>query len=299
MKKSLSLCCLFCGGAALVCLVQAAALHRRLAALDAENAAFRSALQNGPLLAGCLFSAVRWEWQGFDLETRTATIEVFLAPGERTGAGSVTLAGSAGRREIPCKGGIYTALVQIPLFEETRFDRAEFLSAAGPAYCQTLGWYLAPRYRYLPQLNAGLEGQPTVTAKDGRVCFDCKGALRLNAFDASGFPLEVKALDLVQRQNSVEVRRLPLSAGQADTGPAGSQLARSIPLDEAFWVSAGTRMQLEVELTDGQGLTYRSLVADYSTRADGTVTDLLPGWGGGECRIYSGSELLYSPGQAG
>ena len=139
---------------------------------------------------------------------------------------------------------------------------------------------------------------PTVTAGEGRVCFSYKGTLRLDAFDASGFPLEVKALDLVQRQNSVEVCRLPLSAGEAGDGPAGSRLTQSIPLDGEFWVTAGTRMQLEVELTDGQGLTYRSLLADYSTRVNGTVTDLLPGQGGGECSIYLGGELLYSPGGA-
>lgn len=300
MNKSLSLVCLLCGGTALLCLSQNARTRAQLDELKAKTNSFEHCLCAGPMLQSNLFLSPRWVWQGFDLETRTASIEVFLTPSERDGAGTAALIAGDIRYPLPLQDGIYTAVLSIPLFAQTEISCAEFVPEQGPGYCQNLNWSIAPRYRYLPQMNAGFEGSPAIRFADGRVSFAYKGDLRVDAYDSTGFPLQVRALSLVLLQNGVEVQRKPLQVGNQYTGSQPrSNFSQVIPLEETFWVTAGTKMQLQVELDDGQGLRYVSVIGQYQTGADGSAVSRLPDWGGGECRIYSaGGELLFDPGMA-
>lgn len=300
MNKSLSLVCLLCGGTALLCMAQNAHLQTQLNDLKSKSESFQNCLCSGPLIQSNLFLNPRWVWQGFDLETRTASVEVFLTPAERDGAGTVTL--KAGETDYPLafRDGIYTAVLTLPLFAQTEISCAEFVPEQGPDYCQNLNWTIAPRYQYLPQMNAGFEGSPDIRFADGRVSFAYKGNLRVDAYDSTGFPLRVQALNLVLLQNGVEVQRTPLQVGnQYEGSQPRSNFSTVIPLEETFWVTAGTKMQLQVELDDGQGLRYISVIGQYQTGADGSAVSRLPDWGGGECRIYSSTgELLFDPGIA-
>lgn len=295
MKKSLSMLCLLCGGTALLCLCRSAQLEGRLDELDEKYTHFHDSLCGGPRIQSNLFVNNRWAYQGFDLETRTATIEVWLTPASRNGDGTVTLMSGSTLYPVPLKDGVYTTLLQLPLFAQTSISCAEFDNEEALAYCENLNWYISPRYQYLPQLNCGLESAPTITAEGDRVAFAYDTTLRISAYDTTGFPLNLENISLVQLQNGIEVKRLPLSGDNQYQGTdSRSNFAASLPLRESFWVTAGTEMTLQVEMVDGQGLRYVSVVDRYTTTADGTASSLMSS--GGECSITTlEGEMLYDP----
>lgn len=247
--------------------------------------------QGASLLAGQEF---RYEGEP-DLANRTVRLRCMVTPKEFSPGRTVaTLYWSGGEAAMTPEQGVFSVVVELPLFSESSVNRVTF-SQDGTLRTETLDRYFSPRTELLPCFYASFDG----SASGSGGSYHREGSLWFDIVNPQGTEKLPDSVVLIEFLNGVEKGRADLISDDALSGGwHGNDGQRRYTVDATYEVPNGSTHELWVEVTDEHGLRYRMLVDRWSTDAQGNGSPDENGWSwqGNEPEIYDAKgNLLYRP----
>ena len=189
--------------------------------------------------------------------------------------------------------GIYTIQVDLPLFEEVRVGKVAF-HEGDMIRTEILEEQWSPRYQLLPQVRCRLDGSGRGSAANGVYTWHREGEVRISV-EGKGQVIDVRSVTLVEELDGVEVGRteIPLTRTessreksavpeQALHPTSGMQVNGTETfyylINREFNIPFGSTLELLVEVVDGNGLCYRTVLEHQAVSESGKyVNDDL--WG--------------------
>lgn len=240
-----------------------------------------------------LLSEARWEYGDVDLEAKTVTLKCSVTAKEyspdRTQA-SLTCGEEA--YPMTLKNGTFTAEIPLPLFSSADVFHVVFADD-DVRRTENLGWSFSPRYDFLPNVSAQYSGSMT-SRGDG---YQRKGEVYVDV--DTGAPAEIRSITLVETLDGKikGTKEMELEEPKGDY-----YWHASCPIDKTYKIPAGSVQELYVEVVDGYGLHYRTLVDRWtgyegtgeSASAEESATSIEEGWEIYTTEIYDAEgNLLY------
>lgn len=187
--------------------------------------------------------------------------------------------------------GVYTIQLDLPLFKEARVDKVEF-HEGDVIRTETLDKQWSPRYELLPQINGRLSGSGRGSAVNGVYTWHREGEIRVSV-EGKGQTIDVRSVAILEVLDGVEVDRteIPLTSTKSNRNeePAPEPVPESgftvrgsetfyYEIDRDFNIPYGSTLELAVEVVDGNGLRYRTVLEHWSVNEKGeNVNDDLMG----------------------
>lgn len=187
--------------------------------------------------------------------------------------------------------GVYTIQLDLPLFKEARVDKVEF-HEGDVIRTETLDKQWSPRYELLPQINGRLSGSGRGSAVNGVYTWHREGEIRVSV-EGKGQTIDVRSVAILEVLDGVEVDRteIPLTSTKSNRNeePAPEPVPESgftvrgsetfyHEIDRDFNIPYGSTLELAVEVVDGNGLRYRTVLEHWSVNEKGeNVNDDLMG----------------------
>ena len=182
--------------------------------------------------------------------------------------------------------GVYTIQLDLPLFEEARVDKVEF-HEGDVIRTETLDKQWSPRYELLPQINGRLSGSGRGSAANGVYTWHREGEIRVSV-EGKGQTIDVRSVAILEVLDGVEVGRteIPLTSTKSNRNeePAPEPVPESgftvrgsetfyHEIDRDFNIPYGSTLELVVEVVDGNGLRYRTVLEHWSVNEKGENVD--------------------------
>ena len=182
--------------------------------------------------------------------------------------------------------GVYTIQLDLPLFEEARVDKVEF-HEGDVIRTETLDKQWSPRYELLPQINGRLSGSGRGSAANGVYTWHREGEIRVSV-EGKGQTIDVRSVAILEVLDGVEVGRteIPLTSTKSNRNeePAPEPVPESgftvrgsetfyHEIDRDFNIPYGSTLELVVEVVDGNGLRYRTVLEHWSVNKKGENVD--------------------------
>ena len=182
--------------------------------------------------------------------------------------------------------GVYTIQLDLPLFEEARVDKVEF-HEGDVIRTETLDKQWSPRYELLPQINGRLSGSGRGSAANGVYTWHREGEIRVSV-EGKGQTIDVRSVVILEVLDGVEVGRteIPLTSTKSNRNeePAPEPVPESgftvrgsetfyHEIDRDFNIPYGSTLELAVEVVDGNGLRYRTVLEHWSVNEKGENVD--------------------------
>ena len=182
--------------------------------------------------------------------------------------------------------GVYTIQLDLPLFEEARVDKVEF-HEGDVIRTETLDKQWSPRYELLPQINGRLSGSGRGSAANGVYTWHREGEIRVSV-EGKGQTIDVRSVAILEVLDGVEVGRteIPLTSTKSNRKeePAPEPVPESgftvrgsetfyHEIDRDFNIPYGSTLELVVEVVDGNGLRYRTVLEHWSVNEKGENVD--------------------------
>jgi len=181
---------------------------------------------------------------------------------------------------------VYTIQLDLPLFEEARVDKVEF-HEGDVIRTETLNEQWSPRYELLPQINGRLSGSGRGSAANGVYTWHREGEIRVSV-EGKGQTIDVRSVAILEVLDGVEVGRteIPLTSTKSNRNeePAPEPVPESgftvrgsetfyHEIDRDFNIPYGSTLELVVEVVDGNGLRYRTVLEHWSVNEKGENVD--------------------------
>ena len=182
--------------------------------------------------------------------------------------------------------GVYAIQLDLPLFEEARVDKVEF-HEGDVIRTETLDKQWSPRYELLPQINGRLSGSGRGSAANGVYTWHREGEIRVSV-EGKGQTIDVRSVAILEVLDGVEVDRteIPLTSTKSNRNeePAPEPVPESgftvrgsetfyHEIDRDFNIPYGSTLELAVEVVDGNGLRYRTVLEHWSVNEKGENVD--------------------------
>ena len=182
--------------------------------------------------------------------------------------------------------GVYTIQLDLPLFEKARVDKVEF-HEGDVIRTETLNEQWSPRYELLPQINGRLSGSGRGSAANGVYTWHREGEIRVSV-EGKGQTIDVRSVAILEVLDGVEVGRteIPLTSTKSnrneepapETVPESGFTVRGSEtfyheIDRDFNIPYGSTLELVVEVVDGNGLRYRTVLEHWSVNEKGENVD--------------------------
>ena len=182
--------------------------------------------------------------------------------------------------------GVYTIQLDLPLFEEARVDKVEF-HEGDVIRTETLDKQWSPRYELLPQINGRLSGSGRGSVANGVYTWHREGEIRVSV-EGKGQTIDVRSVAILEVLDGVEVGRteIPLTSTKSNRNeePAPEPVPESgftvrgsetfyHEIDRDFNIPYGSTLELVVEVVDGNGLRYRTVLEHWSVNEKGENVD--------------------------
>ena len=182
--------------------------------------------------------------------------------------------------------GVYTIQLDLPLFEEARVDKVEF-HEGDVIRTETLNEQWSPRYELLPQINGRLSGSGRGSAANGVYTWHREGEIHVSV-EGKGQTIDVRSVAILEVLDGSEVARteIPLTSTKSNRNdePAPEPVPESgftvrgsetfyHEIDRDFNIPYGSTLELVVEVVDGNGLRYRTVLEHWSVNEKGENVD--------------------------
>lgn len=209
--------------------------------------------------------------------------------------------------------GSFSAIVSIPLFEESKTEKIVFTEDDTVRTQETVQYFL-PKTDYLPDMSVSFTGSYSNTNKNRKYIETVNGNLDICIYGQTD-NLEIVSLDLIEASNGKELSRKPISSFEnahpakesffasesivavPDMSSGDSQLDYSVKLNRNFEIPFGEHLVVYVEMKDSNGLVYRSRLFSRSISDTGALLSNNEIEGSSFAEIYSADgKLLYSEG---
>ena len=250
-----------------------------------------------------ILSDAAWKYGKFDLEKRTAEVEVTITPKEYDTNTHAYV--SAGTQSFPLtlNNGSFVGTLELPMFQETYLDKVRFVEG-NDTRTEKLDWCFAPMNEALPSVYADLSFRYSqATVKDGKCPVNLNGDLNINIDGANGVEIKNIVLAVSDGKNDIMRKDITNEVSSDRDGSMTPEAALSMASGESryFYYSVNENLTLEsnnkytvyCELIDANGLCYRSelleLNVDDKSASLGDITDC-----GSRASVYdSKGNLLY------
>ena len=227
-----------------------------------------------------------------DLANKTFVFSGSVTPKEhQSGVTEAFLTVNSKVYPMQLANGVYTIQLDLPLFEEARVDKVEF-HEGDVIRTETLDKQWSPRYELLPQINGRLSGSGRGSAANGVYTWHREGEIRVSV-EGKGQTIDVRSVAILEVLDGVEVDRteIPLTSTKSNRNeePAPEPVPESgftvrgsetfyHEIDRDFNIPYGSTLELAVEVVDGNGLRYRTVLEHWSVNEKGeNVNDDLMG----------------------
>lgn len=222
-----------------------------------------------------------------DLANKTFVFSGSVTPKEhQPGVTEAFLTVNSKAYPMQLANGVYTIQLDLPLFEEARVDKVEF-HEGDVIRTETLDKQWSPRYELLPQINGRLSGSGRGSAANGVYTWHREGEIRVSV-EGKGQTIDVRSVAILEVLDGVEVGRteIPLTSTKSNRNeePAPEPVPESgftvrgsetfyHEIDRDFNIPYGSTLELVVEVVDGNGLRYRTVLEHWSVNEKGENVD--------------------------
>ena len=222
-----------------------------------------------------------------DLANKTFVFSGSVTPKEhQSGVTEAFLTVNSKVYPMQLANGVYTIQLDLPLFEEARVDKVEF-HEGDVIRTETLDKQWSPRYELLPQINGRLSGSGRGSAANGVYTWHREGEIRVSV-EGKGQTIDVRSVAILEVLDGVEVDRteIPLTSTKSNRNeePAPEPVPESgftvrgsetfyHEIDRDFNIPYGSTLELVVEVVDGNGLRYRTVLEHWSVNEKGENVD--------------------------
>ena len=222
-----------------------------------------------------------------DLANKTFVLSGSVTPKEhQPGVTEAFLTVNGKAYPMHLANGVYTIQLDLPLFEEARVDKVEF-HEGDVIRTETLDKQWSPRYELLPQINGRLSGSGRGSAANGVYTWHREGEIRVSV-EGKGQTIDVRSVAILEVLDGVEVDRteIPLTSTKSNRNeePAPEPVPESgftvrgsetfyHEIDRDFKIPYGSTLELAVEVVDGNGLRYRTVLEHWSVNEKGENVD--------------------------
>lgn len=222
-----------------------------------------------------------------DLANKTFVFSGSVTPKEhQPGVTEAFLTVNSKAYPMQLANGVYTIQLDLPLFEEARVDKVEF-HEGDVIRTETLDKQWSPRYELLPQINGRLSGSGRGSAANGVYTWHREGEIRVSV-EGKGQTIDVRSVVILEVLDGVEVGRteIPLTSTKSNRNeePAPEPVPESgftvrgsetfyHEIDRDFNIPYGSTLELVVEVVDGNGLRYRTVLEHWSVNEKGENVD--------------------------
>ena len=222
-----------------------------------------------------------------DLANKTFVLSGSVTPKEhQPGVTEAFLTVNGKAYPMHLANGVYTIQLDLPLFEEARVDKVEF-HEGDVIRTETLDKQWSPRYELLPQINGRLSGSGRGSAANGVYTWHREGEIRVSV-EGKGQTIDVRSVAILEVLDGSEVARteIPLTSTKSNRNeePAPEPVPESgftvrgsetfyHEIDRDFNIPYGSTLELAVEVVDGNGLRYRTVLEHWSVNEKGENVD--------------------------
>ena len=222
-----------------------------------------------------------------DLANKTFVFSGSVTPKEhQPGVTEAFLTVNSKAYPMQLANGVYTIQLDLPLFEEARVDKVEF-HEGDVIRTETLDKQWSPRYELLPQINGRLSGSGRGSAANGVYTWHREGEIRVSV-EGKGQAIDVRSVAILEVLDGSEVARteIPLTSTKSNRNeePAPEPVPESgftvrgsetfyHEIDRDFNIPYGSTLELVVEVVDGNGLRYRTVLEHWSVNEKGENVD--------------------------
>ena len=194
-----------------------------------------------------ILSDAAWKYGKFDLEKRTAEVEVTITPKEYDTNTHAYV--SAGTQSFPLtlNNGSFVGTLELPMFQETYLDKVRFVEG-NDTRTEKLDWCFAPMNEALPSIYADLSfSYRQATVKDGKCPINLNGDLNVNIDGANGVEIENIVLAVSDGKNDIMRKDITNEVSSDRDGSMTPEAALSMTSGESryFYYSVNEDLTLE------------------------------------------------------
>ena len=224
-----------------------------------------------------------------NLPERSFTLSGSVTPKEhQPGLTSAFLTVNGESYPMELANGVYTTEIALPLFEDVQVSKVEF-HEGDVIRTETLEEYWSPRYELLPTVSGRLGGSGRGTSSNGVYTWQREGEVRITV-EGKGQTINLRSISLIEELDGKEVGRteIPLTDTESYRDNHATQEPAPPPtpemqindfenfyhmIDREFYIPFGSTLELIVEVVDGNGLHYRTVLEHWAVSENGENID--------------------------
>ena len=262
-------------------------LNNNLSMMRSDHSAAISYMEELMAKEASILTDTQFSLGALNIADRTFMLSGSVTPKEhQLGVTEAFLTVNGKAYPMQLANGVYTIQLDLPLFEEARVDKVEF-HEGDVIRTETLDKQWSPRYELLPQINGRLSGSGRGSAANGVYTWHREGEIRVSV-EGKGQTIDVRSVAILEVLDGSEVARteIPLTSTKSNRNeePAPEPVPESgftvrgsetfyHEIDRDFNIPYGSTLELVVEVVDGNGLRYRTVLEHWSVNEKGENVD--------------------------
>ena len=262
-------------------------LNNNLSMMRSDHSAAISYMEELMAKEASILTDTQFSLGALNIADRTFMLSGSVTPKEhQPGVTEAFLTVNGKAYPMQLANGVYAIQLDLPLFEEARVDKVEF-HEGDVIRTETLDKQWSPRYELLPQINGRLSGSGRGSAANGVYTWHREGEIRVSV-EGKGQTIDVRSVAILEVLDGVEVGRteIPLTSTKSNRNeePAPEPVPESgftvrgsetfyHEIDRDFNIPYGSTLELVVEVVDGNGLRYRTVLEHWSVNEKGENVD--------------------------
>ena len=262
-------------------------LNNNLSMMRSDHSAAISYMEELMAKEASILTDTQFSLGALNIADRTFMLSGSVTPKEhQLGVTEAFLTVNGKAYPMQLANGVYAIQLDLPLFEEARVDKVEF-HEGDVIRTETLDKQWSPRYELLPQINGRLSGSGRGSAANGVYTWHREGEIRVSV-EGKGQTIDVRSVAILEVLDGVEVGRteIPLTSTKSNRNeePAPEPVPESgftvrgsetfyHEIDRDFNIPYGSTLELVVEVVDGNGLRYRTVLEHWSVNEKGENVD--------------------------
>ena len=262
-------------------------LNNNLSMMRSDHSAAISYMEELMAKEASILTDTQFSLGALNIADRTFMLSGSVTPKEhQPGVTEAFLTVNGKAYPMQLANGVYAIQLDLPLFEEARVDKVEF-HEGDVIRTETLDKQWSPRYELLPQINGRLSGSGRGSAANGVYTWHREGEIRVSV-EGKGQTIDVRSVAILEVLDGVEVDRteIPLTSTKSNRNeePAPEPVPESgftvrgsetfyHEIDRDFNIPYGSTLELVVEVVDGNGLRYRTVLEHWSVNEKGENVD--------------------------
>ena len=262
-------------------------LNNNLSMMRSDHSAAISYMEELMAKEASILTDTQFSLGALNMADRTFMLSGSVTPKEhQPGVTEAFLTVNGKAYPMQLANGVYAIQLDLPLFEEARVDKVEF-HEGDVIRTETLDKQWSPRYELLPQINGRLSGSGRGSAANGVYTWHREGEIRVSV-EGKGQTIDVRSVAILEVLDGVEVGRteIPLTSTKSnrneepapETVPESGFTVRGSEtfyheIDRDFNIPYGSTLELVVEVVDGNGLRYRTVLEHWSVNEKGENVD--------------------------